>query len=220
VKKGNGRDSSLLSVKLESFIEVEDDFGHENDLLTREERVDFERIVRAATSSLEGFTEPWATKLLDLLRDNPDSWEGFVDDHYSREVVGSLGGIVRRFMRLAPVLIGIAPSEEVRLYLREATRCYIYGFFEASIVLSRAALEAALNHYLKRRLGAIPSQQLVAKVKSANKWKLLSSQSAAMAEDLAKAAGMVLHQRPAKSERLAFDTLVRARGVLRELFQC
>lgn len=58
------------------------------------------------------------------------------------------------------------------------------------------------------------------KVKAANKWKLLTMQSAGMAEDVAKAAGMVLHQQPAKSQQLSFDTLVRVRGVLRELFQC
>ena len=210
------RPSNLLSVQIESFI---DSLDHEEDALNTTERLNLEKLIHVAAQSLEGFAEPWAKKLVELLRQDPDLWEWVVDEFYSRQVIDSLRGLNGRFLRLSPILIGIVPSKEVNLYLREATRCYIYGSFEASIALSRAALEAGLNEYLKRRLGAVPSQKLIEKVKKANLWKLLTSVSAGMAEDVSKAAGMVLHQRPAKSDQLAFDTLVRARGVLRELYQ-
>jgi len=220
VAKKEPKDFSSLSGQLESFIESLDRDNEDGDeALTPDERAGFEKLIRLAARSLEGFSESWARKLFDVLREDADTWRWAVDDFYSREAVDNIGGIVRRFLRLSPVLVGIIPSKDVSLYLREATRCYIYGFFEATTALSRAAVEAGLNEYLKRRLGSVPSQKLMEKVKSANAWKLLTSASAGMAEEVAKAAGMVLHQRPAKSEGLAFDTLVRARGLLLELYQ-
>ena len=57
---------------------------------------------------------------------------------------------------LKPVLAGQVPSAEVSLYLREATRCYLYGFFQGSTALCRAALEAGINELLQRRFSRTP----------------------------------------------------------------
>jgi len=50
----------------------------------------------------------------------------------------------KSFKLVAPPIAGVAP-ESVRSYLREATRCWMYGFHGASIALSRACLEEALK---------------------------------------------------------------------------
>ena len=142
-----------------------------------------------ATLSLERFAEPWAKKLLDVWQSEPETWRWAVDDFYAREAVEKVPKTVGRFLRLSPVLLGVIPNDEVSIYVREATRCFIYGFFQASIALCRAALELGLNHLFKRRMGAIPDM-------------LLAIRSA-------KPAG----------EKLAFDTLVNSRGILRELYE-
>jgi hypothetical protein len=56
------------------------------------------------------------------------------------------------------------------------------------------------------------------KIKKAEQFKLIDRSHAGMAEDVIKAAGMVLHQKPATSS-LAFDTLSRTRGVLLALHE-
>ena len=176
------------------------------------------KMFKLAISSLESFSNDLATKIVALWRDDPELWDWVVDDHYSREAVTNIRGIVRRFKKLSHVPAGVLPSPEVATYLREATRCYIDGFSQASIALSRAALEAGLNEYLRRKLKAAPQLKLLEKVKKAEQFKLVDRKRAAMAEDVSKAAGMVLHQKPATSSSLAFDTLSRTRSVLLALY--
>jgi hypothetical protein len=60
--------------------------------------------------------------------------------------------------------------------------------------------------------------KLLEKIKKAERFKLLDRSHAGMAEDVSKAAGMVLHQKPATSS-LALDSLSRARGVLLALYE-
>jgi hypothetical protein len=65
--------------------------------------------------------------------------------HYSFELIKILGRLNKKTFKLvAPPIAGIAP-ESVRSYLRESTRCWMYGFHGASIALSRACLEESLK---------------------------------------------------------------------------
>jgi len=175
-------------------------------------------LLHVATSSLEGFSTEVEYKLLAALKENRDIWEWSADDHYSREAVANIRRTVNRFLKLSPVLTGVVPNDEVSAYLREATRCYIYGFSQASIALSRAALEAGLNEFLKRKMGSSYDESLTKKIRKAEQFKLIDRNRAGMAEDVCRAAGMVLHQKPAP-DALAFDALVRTRGVLLKLYE-
>jgi hypothetical protein len=40
-------------------------------------------------------------------------------------------------------------SKEINIYLREATRSYVWGFWQGSIAFSRAAVEAAIKDHEK-----------------------------------------------------------------------
>ena len=124
---------------------------------------------------------------------------------------------MRESIRLTPVLTEGVPGQEVKIYLREASRCFIYGFFQASIALSRAALEAGLNDHLRKTVGTIPEVDLATKVKKAAEYKLVSAASASLGHAVRISAREVLHQKPA-NENSAFDTLVQARGFLMELY--
>src|SRR5260221_12489044 len=95
--------------------------------------------------------------------------------YYSRQSVKDVPSIAKRFLRLSPVLVGRVPSDEVSLYLREATQTFIHGFFQASTALSRAALEAGINEHLKVQLGSVPNAELVAKIDQLVRFKAIKA---------------------------------------------
>lgn len=151
-------------------------------------------------------------------KSSPESLRWILDDFYTREALAKVPVTVERFLRLGPVLVGIIPSKEVSIYLREASQCFIHGFFQASIALARAAVEAGLNEHLQRRLGAVPGADLVKKIDLAARFKLVTLAGADLGHAVRKNARDVLHRKPAK-DGLAFDTIVQARGFLKELYE-
>jgi hypothetical protein len=212
---GSVPDPLFLSKHLASCIEEVDSWNEE---ATPEGDRTYVESIRRAASSLEGLklsshppralphqTEEWY-------------WTKTGDEFYSREVVSNLPGMVERFSRLRPVIIGRLPDKEVNIYLREATRCFVYGFFQASIALSRAALEAGLNRHLERKLGDLSRLELHEKITKAFQFKFISGKAESMGQEVRKAANEVLHLRPA-TEGLAFDSLASVRGVLKELYK-
>ncbi len=209
------KSSEFLSNHLQWVIE---------DLDQNEDREDnqniemFRKFVALATSSLEGFAEPWSHKVLELWRQQPGNWKWAADHFYSREAVEGIAGRVSRFVRLSPVLVGVIPAKEVSVYLREATRCFIYGFFQASIALCRAALEAGLSEHFERKTGATPQMDLSRKIKGAVKFKLIDSKEEELAERIRKAGNRVLHEQSV-TEKLAFDNIRNAREFLAELYR-
>jgi hypothetical protein len=143
-------------------------------------------------------------------------WKNTGDQFYAREVVSHLPDMVERLSRLRPILVGRLPDRRLTIYLREATRCFVYGLFQGSIALSRAALEAGLNRHVELKLGSLPQMELKEIIEKAARFKLISGGTADLAQRVRKLANQVLHSKPA-SEALAFEALVAARGVLREL---
>jgi hypothetical protein len=191
----------LLSDHLEWYIQDADQDASAEEKTARST---VDKLITVAMSSLEGFAPAAADQLLKFWRNSPDSWHWAVDDYYARQSVTDIAQIVRRFLKLTPVLVGRIPSDEVSVYLREATRTYIHGFFQASTALSRAALEAGINEHLKGKLGAVPNTDLI--------------DIARLAHEVRKAGGNVLHKSPAP-EKLAFDTLISARKILMNLYE-
>ena len=177
-----------------------------------------EKLIRAATTSLEGFTSATADHLVEFWLKNPDHWRWAIDDHYSRRSVKEVPNIVRRFLKLTPALVGRIPNSEVSTYLREATQCFLYGFFQSTTALSRAALEAGVNELLQRRLGAIPNADLVDKLKQLDRFGILTSEASNDAHTVRKAGAVVLHKATV-SESQALDSLIRTRKTLAVLYK-
>jgi hypothetical protein len=204
----------LLSEYLQLCIEdAETDSAEDSDA----KRV-VEKLIKKATSSLEGFAKAESQELITFWKRNPNHWKWAVDDFYSRGCVAEVPKIVRRFLKLSPVLVGRIPSVEVSTYLREATTCFLHGFFQGRIALSRAALEAGVNDLFSRQLGRIPTVDLVDKLRHLERSGILKNQDSHEAHYVRKAAGAVLHQSPA-SEESAYDTLLKARHVLMKLYR-
>jgi len=214
------RNSGFLSQELLAYIE-EVDKPEDPPTVSAEDREKIKKMIKVATSSLEGFTQPDFLRIIELLRHSKDDWEWFADDFYTREVVANVPSMVSRFVSLSPVLVGVVPSEEPSTYLREASRCFIYGFFLAAIALARAALEAGLN----RRLGIVvplaKDKTLYEKIECAARSspQLLSPETASLAHNVRTAANEVLHDEPTMQQDQAFGVLVQTRGVLKELYE-
>lgn len=68
--------------------------------------------------------------------------------HYAFELIKVLARLNKKTFKLeAPPIVGMAPRS-VLAYLSEATRCWLYGFYGASVAMSRACLEASLKSAL------------------------------------------------------------------------
>jgi hypothetical protein len=204
----------LLSEHLRWYVEDAEEESAEDS----EAKLVVEKLVQTAMSSLEGFAPATSDELIKFWQRNPEHWKWAVDDFYSRRGVAEVPDIVRRFLKLTPVLVGRIPSAEVSTYLREATQCFLHGFFQGSIALSRAALESGINELLLRQLGTVPTIDLVDKLKQLERFKLLDLQTSNDAHSVRKAGGTVLHKSPA-TEKSAFDSLVKARRVLMSLYK-
>jgi len=215
------RSSEFLSQQLMAYIEDELDRPEEPSELGEEDYEKYRRIIRAAIFSLEGFAEPWAMQLVRLVEESRADFQWHADDFYTREVVANVQGMVNRFARLSPVLVGVVPSKNVGAYLREASRCFIYGFFQATIGLCRVALEAGLNKRLEPLSAAVADMNLYGKIERAagDDMRLLSPATASLAHDVRRKANDVLHGEPVQQQNLAFDMLVQTRGILRELYE-
>lgn len=207
--------SGLLSEHLRWYLQDADQEQASQDL---EATLVVERLVVSATASLEGFAPSAADELIKFWQQNPDNWKWAVDDFYSRRSVLEIPDIVRRFLKLTPALVGRIPSSEVSTYLSEATKCFLHSFFQGSIALSRAALEAGINELLLRQLGTIPTVDLIDKLRQLERFRLLDPETTNDAHSVRKAGGTVLHKSPA-TEQVAFDCLIRARRVLMRLYK-
>lgn len=180
---------------------------------------EYELFRRALIVGLQGFIHALDDKALRILtKKHPDLWKAEVEDWFVREGLVRIPEIVDRFLRLSPIVLRRIPNHEVEVHLREATRCFLYGFFQGSTVLTRAAIEAALNDCLAKKFGSPPECGLSEKIRLAARFSLLEPHRARMARHVVKAAGKALHEESVKSSSIAFDAIVCARGVLQELY--
>lgn len=209
--------NELLSERLLAFIEAEDLLASDSDP-ERALMEDFRRIIQVAAANLEGLGEQWAERLHRLVTEDPGDYKRWVDDWYSRDAVERVPRIVTRLLQLSPVLVRTNPNKEVNAYLREATRCFLYGFHAASVALSRAALEHALNDRIKEKLQTEPKWHMKDKVNQAFDGGLLSDEIKEMALRVKANGDQVLHKKSV-SDSNALDTLSWCRGVLQHLYE-
>ena len=175
--------------------------------------------------SLEGITTREARKADEVFESMPDVYEWLVDWWYSKEVLERLCGIAQRFRHVRPILVVInrTPSQEVVFFLREATRCYLYGFFQASVAMTRSALENGLDQSLKGKFGheadkALRDLKLHKKINAASNYKLLTGPARVCANRVRIDGNQAVHDQP-KSESVALERLHDVRKVLNELFR-
>ena len=134
---------SLSSYVLERIREL-DDSGVSEDL-SREQYKEMQQIVnvltRALLESRLTLTDQVAVLSAEAtFRVNGDMLRNMFDDHYTRSLVKRVPKYVRRTAKLSKLVVKKIPSSEVRLYVREAARNYVFGHWISSIALARVAL--------------------------------------------------------------------------------
>jgi len=136
-----------------------------------------------------------------------------IDEAYTRDMLDRIPKMVRRTLRLSTIpRTDRPPSRETNLYLKEDTRSYVFGFWQASIALSRAAVEAELKEKVARNLisGCDSLKKLI---RAAERTRVLDDATSDMAYHAADHGNEVLHGTP-QGEDVAWTTLTGARGVL------
>jgi hypothetical protein len=108
------------------------------------------------------------------------------------------------------------PTKITNGYLAEAVRTYIFGFPQASIALSRAALEQAL----KEELGCQGTKiflDMNSLLDEAEGLGAIDGVIRRTARKIASEADAVLHEKPADLAK-AYDVLLMLRGVLQHIY--
>lgn len=175
-----------------------------------------EIIVKNIVQSRESFVGTRLRKIETLVQDSREFVEFFLDDYFTREVLESVQGLVRRTMSLSRLEAERQPTHTTSVFLREATRTYVMGFPQASVALSRAALEQALKEVLGYQLSGtfIDFQALL---KDARRWNVLDDEHLRTARMLAKHGDEVLHNKPTTEDR-ALRVLTDLRNLLRYVY--
>ena len=66
----------------------------------------------------------------------------------ARRFTADLNNVTERLKLLRTIVLVGKPPVQVRVFLEESARCFLYGLFRSATALSRAALESALQHRL------------------------------------------------------------------------
>jgi hypothetical protein len=174
---------------------------------------DLRKLLELVVNSLEGLAPAEDEELHKSWREYRELWDWSIDWWYSKDMMSRLREVSRRLEKLSPILTRVTHRKEVNAYLREATQCYLYGFFQGSTTLFRTTLESGIQDLCKRKLGSIQSVDLVDLINQAVRFHLLSEKSGFLATRVRKTATRVIHDKPV-SEAQAFDVLVQTRTVL------
>jgi hypothetical protein len=209
----------MLSEKVRDFIQtVDDDFG-----LTKEQRAEFEQ-----TRQLLNFIVDHLVKAREVITDNKLEFlercveneraiiEDLLDARFTRDVIDEISGYVRRTLELSQMKCTTLPSKTTNGYLREAVRTYVLGLPQASVALSRAALEQALKEGIGYQLTNtfVKMNDLLQEAMDA---EVIDDANRQLAREVADAADDVLHEKPTTLSN-ALDVLIKMRGILHFIY--
>jgi HEPN domain-containing protein len=175
--------------------------------------------LKKLVEGLEGFGDEATARWLRLnIEKYPKIVEYLLDEFYSRDFLKKARKIVDRTIQLTAMIPKSTPDKGVNLYLREATRCYIGGFWESSVALSRTTLEIALRHRLEEGQGFLPTDdKFETVIEYAYLCRVIDHVHHEMAEDVRKKGNDVVHGSPT-NEEIAGRVLSSTRGVLDYLY--
>ena len=177
-------------------------------------------MVSAFVDSKESFTgEDWPTvspMLAALVSRLGSDLHQQLDWHITESLLPRIPKFVIRTLKLSE-LAGSSPSPRVAIYLREATTCYVFGLFQASVALSRAAMEQALKERITNVVD-VSHTKLGSLVVVGLRMNVLDQVHGGMATSVQRRGNDLLHGQNVQPEE-ALDTLIEARAVLEYLLR-
>ena len=186
----------------------------------REEAKTARRMVKVVVSevvnSRETLTDGKLKGIESLVQSIPEDIAAYLDERFTRDVINSVPGYVRRTLDLSRMEAVRTPSTITNTYLREATRAYVMGLPQACIALCRATLEQALKEQLGRQLSGtfVKFHDLI---DEAYKYHLLDRTTKAIAREVANDADEVLHEKPSDPNQ-AEGVLIKLRGLVQHIY--
>jgi len=209
-----------LSREVQTYIEVldEEDAREGSRGLSAQEREGqagaralVEATVDDIIASRETITDNQLAFLENRLQSEPDLLEALLDDRFTRDVIANVSGYVSRTLRLSRLEASRIPSKATNVYVREAMRTYILGLPQASVALSRAALEQALKEILGYQGEQGTRKRMNDLLEEAERAGVVDSVIRGTARELANEGNEVLHEKPTSLAK-AYDVLVNAQG--------
>src|SRR5437016_2706706 len=174
-------DDPLLSQELAAYLDNLD--WERNRHRSEDERKQARQagaIIRLLTKNLvasrEKFLEQLPIELEKLVSEDGDI-KYFLDSYYTRQQLDAIAGMVRRTQELSRLKSLSVPSEQTQIYVREATRAYVYNLGQACAILCRAALEQALKEHIQ-------GKDLKEMVKKAHNQRILDQTTSGLADDI------------------------------------
>ncbi len=186
-----------------------------------EEKQAYEALRQLRIKAVEGFLPAKLTEvLLAVSPKTRELTEWGLDDTYSRVLVSEIPRIVERALKLAPVWTTREPSKPAEIYLREGTRAFLLGLFQATVALCRSAFEQGLKDRLRSQLAVLAeADELSVLLKTAEMlWpRILEPDLIQLGHEVRNAGNNVLHGTPC-NEQAAFDCLIKVRKILGGLY--
>jgi hypothetical protein len=175
-----------------------------------------EVIVNDIITSREMLTDSKLIAVEKLVESEPELIKDFLDDRFTRDLIDKVSGCVDRTLQLSRLQASGKASSITNGYLREAVRTYILGLPQASVALSRAALEQALKEGIgyQSTHTFIEMNDLLDEAESA---RVIDRTVRKMARELADDADDVLHEKPTTLAK-AYEVLVKLRGVFQHVY--
>jgi len=214
-------DDFPLSQHLQSYIDALDLEGkHDIPPEEREEAKKAEKVVELIVDDIMASRESMVENRLAVIEKfviaEPELVKHFLDERFTRDVIDAVPGYVSRTMELSRLEGSRTPSKTTNSYLREAVRTYIFGFPQASIALSRAALEQSLKEELGHQ-GMRIFVDMNSLLDEAEGAGIIDGVIRKTARRVASEADDVLHERPADLPK-AYQVLLMLRGVLQHVY--
>lgn len=199
------------------------------DFISEEDVRETDEIDKDLLESVEGFcsgNKPNFFAIAQWLRDSLRidtrrelAWD--LDACFTRTLLKQILEIVDRAIRLEPVVVGEEPRGSLNVYLREATRAYLFGLFIASVALSRSALEEALEDRVPCLLqNTTSNEKLKHLIRAARTIRpmVLNEETYLVADKVRRSANKVVHGEACTAGK-ALEILQDARTVLRFMYR-
>jgi hypothetical protein len=145
--------------------------------------------------------------------------EESLDDALTRLLLAEVPRMVSRALQLEPMSIDQRPQPDANSYLREATRCYLYGLFNASVALSRSALEYALSRKTPIELQGAPGEDTLLRRIATARSSILKSvpELCDRADAVRRSANRIIHGKACKGPE-AMRVLSDTRSIIIYLY--
>lgn len=139
--------SNTMDEKLKSILDIYQMTGDMSEVFRHFWNLEKDLLSDHPSFILTLFGKSFLKEMLDDLLNDDER----LTQHYETELSKNMKGIIDRTKKLGSTYIKLRPSQEIMIYINEASRCYIYGLFNGCIVLCRALVQDGLTTELRKR---------------------------------------------------------------------